>query len=132
MKSFLLILLCFAGVALSYSQARGGQIVVEITKLKRKTYTYKVIRWVNRSRDSSWAQSIEKHLNQSTPVKNRAKKGKYIATVNFIEDKDGNISDVECVNDPGFGLCAPVVREIKKSGAWVVPKGGSVVRPYKH
>jgi len=132
MKRFQLILLCFVCVAKSYCQAQGGQIVVEITKEKRKVYTYKVIQWVNPREDSSWAQSIEKRLNQSKPVKNHAKKGKYLASVIFIVDKNGNISDVECKNNPGFELCAELVRVIKKSGKWFVPPGGVKVQPYKH
>jgi hypothetical protein len=129
MKSFQLILLCFVCFAKSYGQ--GGQVVVEITKGKHKIYTYKVIQWVNPGEDSTWVQSIEKKLNGSKPVKNRAKKGKYIVSVNFIKDRDGNICDVECINNPGFGLCAEVVRAIKKSGKWVTGKG-NIVRPYKH
>ncbi len=122
MKSFQLILLCLVCVAKSYGQA--GRMVVEITKEKHKTYTYKVIQWVNLQADSSWVQSIEKNLNQSIPVKNRAQKGKYIVSVVFIVAKDGSIADVECDKDPGFGLCNEVVRAIKKSQIW----NGKVIR----
>jgi hypothetical protein len=130
MKSFQLILLCFVCVAKSYGQG-GGRIVVEITKGKHKTYTTKVIESVIPRADSSWVQSLVKNINESIPDKNRAKKGKYICSVNFIIDKEGHISDVECVNNPGFGMCNAVVRVIKKSGKWVTGKGNTV-RPYKH
>ena len=137
MKSFQLILLCFVCVAKSYGQ--GGQIVIEITKEKHKIFTTKVIQWVNPRADSSWVPSIEKGLNQSLSVNKRAKrakKGKYIVSVIFIIDKEGNISDVECKNDPGYpgygiGIREEVVRAIKKSGKWGTGKG-YIVRPYKH
>lgn len=134
MKSFQLMLLCFVCVAKSYGQAHGGRIVVEITKAKHKIYTYKVIQSVNSLADSSLVQSIERNLNRSIPVDKRAKrakKGKYIVSVNFIVDKVGNVSDVDCVNDPGFGMCAEVVRAIKKSGKWV-PGKVYEVRPARH
>jgi hypothetical protein len=140
MKSFqLILLLCFVGVAKSYGQAQGGQIVIEITKEKHKIFTTKVIQWVNPRADSSWVPSIEKGLNRSLSVNKRAKrakKGKYIVTVIFIIDKEGNIADVECKNDPGYpesgiGIRDEVVRAIKKSGRWGTGKG-SIVRPYKH
>jgi hypothetical protein len=140
MKSFQLILLCFVCVAKSYGQrSQGGQIVIEITKEKHKIFTTKVIQWVNARADSSWVPSIEKGLNRSLSVNKRAKrakKGKYIVSVIFIIDKEGNICDVECKNDPaypgsGIGIREEVVRAIKKSGKWVTGKG-SIVRPYKH
>ena len=125
MKSFQLILLCFVCVAKSYGQ--GGRIVIEITKEKHKIYTIKVIQWVNPHADSSWVPSIEKDLNRSIPVDKlakNAKKGKYIVSAKFFVDKDGNIVDIECENDPGFGMGAEVVRELKKSHKWV----GKVIR----
>jgi len=131
MKSFLLILLCFVCVAKSYGQ--WGQVVVEITKGKHRIYTAKVIQLVNSCADSSWATSIEKNLSQKIPIDKhakRAKKGKYIVSVNFIIDKEGNVCDVECEKDPGFGMGAAVVREVKKSGKWG-PAKAYKVRPFK-
>lgn len=129
MKSFQLILLCFVCVAKSYGQF--GRVVVEITKGKHKTYTTKVIQLINSRADSSWAPSLEKNLIQLTPDKNRAKKGKYIVSVRFIVDKEGNVADVECETDSVSEMCAAVVRAVKKSGRWVAGKGNTV-RPYKH
>ena len=28
------------------------------------------------------------------------------------------VVDIDCENDPGFGMCAEVVRELKKSHKW--------------
>lgn len=117
MKSFLLILFCFVCVAKSYSQA--GRIVMEITKAKHKTYTTKVAQLGLPGADSSWMQSFEKKFSRFVPVKNHVKKGTYTVSVRFILGKDGNCSDIECENnDPGFGLCAELVRELKKYGKW--------------
>lgn len=115
MKNFqLILLLCFVSVAKIYGQ--GGRIVVEITKEKHKTYTTKVIQSV--IADSSLVRSLEEKINRFIPVKNRVKKGIYIVSVNFIVAKDGGIVDIECKNDPGFELCAEVVRTLKKYQRW--------------
>jgi hypothetical protein len=129
MKSFQLILLCLVCAVKSYGQ--GGRIVIEITKDKHRNYIIKVIQSVNPRADSSWLPSIEKDINRSISANKRIKKGKYIVSARFITDKDGSISDVECENDPGFGIGAAVVRVLKKSGKWVSGKG-NIVRPYKH
>ena len=111
MKIFQLALLCFICVAKSY-----GQIVVEITKEKHpKRISTKVeIKSAFPGGDSSWVQSLEKKLNQSIPVNNGAKAGKYIVSVVFIVTKDGSLADILCKSDPGFGMCQQVVTAIKK------------------
>jgi hypothetical protein len=78
--------------------------------------------------DSSWVQSLEKKLNQTIPFRNGAKKGEYIVSVAFIVVKDGSIADVRCLSDPGFGMCAEVVRAIKKGPKWTPAPGGVKVR----
>jgi protein TonB len=120
MKSFQLALLCFICVAKSYGQAAinsYGRVVVEITKEKRpKRISVKVeLRSPFPGGDSSWVQSLEKSLNQSMPVRNGAKAGKYIVSARFIISKDGTMSDIYCDTDPGFGMGEEVVRAIKKT-----------------
>jgi periplasmic protein TonB len=81
--------------------------------------------------DSSWVQTIEKNLNQSIRLDKGAKNGKYFVSVQFVVDKDGYLSDIRCVNDPGFGMCREVLRIIKKSPKWVPVLHDQVVRPYR-
>lgn len=47
-----------------------------------------------------------------------ATEGDYTVIVKFIVSIDGNIADLYCVNDPGYGLCQEAIRVIKKSGKW--------------
>jgi hypothetical protein len=116
MKSFHLLLLCFVCFVKSYGQA--GRIVIEITKAKHKVYTTKVIQLDITPADSAWGRAIEKDIHRFIPVKNRVKKGKYIVSADFIGGKDGSFVEVKCDNDPGFGLCADIVRALKKYGKW--------------
>ena len=80
--------------------------------------------------DSSWAQWVENNLNRTIQVDKRAKKGKYIVAVKFIVAKDGSLSDIQCENDPGFGMCREVLRVIKRSKNWTPAEPGQV-REYR-
>jgi hypothetical protein len=77
--------------------------------------------------DTAVRESIKKSLNTSTSVDRGAKRGTYTARVSFIIDKEGHISDVECIKDPGYGMGAISVRAVKKSTRW----GSGPVRPMK-
>jgi len=111
-----------------------GRVDVEITKEKKPKmiYTKVEIKSAFRGGDSSWIQSLEKTLNQSIQYKNGAKAGKYIVSVAFVVDKEGNISDVRCINDPvGFGMEEQVLRAIKKKATWFPSSQGVPVRSYR-
>jgi antitoxin component YwqK of YwqJK toxin-antitoxin module len=99
---FQFTILCLICIASSYAQTATksyGRVDVEIIKEKKpkKIYTKIEIKSAFTGGDSSWIQSLEKTLNQSIPYKNGAKAGKYIVTVVFVVDKEGNMSDIVCV-----------------------------------
>lgn len=80
--------------------------------------------------DSAGVKFLENNLNQSITYRNGAPKGTYTVSVAFVVTKDGNIADVRCVTDPGYGMCEAVMRVIKKA-ARCVPADGIPVRPYR-
>jgi hypothetical protein len=138
MKIFQLALLCFICIAKSYGQTVAknyyGRIEVEFTKEKRpkKFYTKVEVRSAFPSGDSAWAKSIESNINKSIGIGKGIKKGKYIVSVKFAVTKDGNLSDIACENDPGFGMCEEVIRVLKKTKKWVpAEQGGNKVREYR-
>ena len=137
MRNFQLSLLCLICIASSYAQTATssyGRVDVEITKEKKpkKIYTKVEIKSAFTGGDSSWIQSLEKTLNQSIQYENGAKAGKYIVSVVFVVDKEGNISDIRCLNDPpGFGMAEEVLRAIKKKTKWLPSSQGVPVRPYR-
>jgi hypothetical protein len=136
-RNFQLALLCLICVASSYAQTATksyGRVDVEIIKEKKpkKINTKVKIKSAFTGGDSSWIQSLEKTLNQSIQYKNGAKAGKYIVSVAFVVDKEGDISDIRCVNDPvGFGMEEQVLRAIKKKTKWLPSSQGVPVRPYR-
>lgn len=66
----------------------------------------------------AWKKFLERNLNNNIPVDNGAAAGNYTVILSFIVDKDGNISDIQALNDPGFGTAEEAVRVIKKSKQW--------------
>ena len=135
-KLFLFLFLPWLCFAKSYGQTVAknyyGRIVVEITKEKNPKKIYAKVENMSAftGADSSWAQWVENNLNRTIQVDKRAKKGKYIVAVKFIVAKDGSLSDIQCENDPGFGMCREVLRVIKRSKNWTPAEPGQV-REYR-
>ncbi len=124
--------LCFAN---SYGQSvtkRYCCIDVAITKEKKPKKIYAIVE--NKPSfacgDSSWVQSTEKQINQSIQSLKSVKKGKYLVSVQFIMDKDSSISDIRCLNCPGFGMSEEVIRVLKKGRIKWLPSSRPVI-PYR-
>lgn len=78
---------------------------------------------------AAWNKFLERNLNNQTPSDNGAAPGNYTVTVSFLVDKDGNISEVTALDDPGYGTAAEAVRAIKKGPKWkpAVQNGRNVI-----
>lgn len=63
-----------------------------------------------------WLRYLQKNLRYPEDAIESRITGKVL--VQFIVDKEGNISDVKALNDPGEGLAAEAVRIIKKGPKW--------------
>ncbi|MEP6513847.1 MAG: energy transducer TonB [Parafilimonas sp.] len=76
-----------------------------------------------------WNKYLERNLNSQVPTDNGAPPGKYTVTVSFLVDKDGNISEVQSLSDPGYGTSTEAVRAIKKGPKWIpaVQNGRNVI-----
>lgn len=79
-----------------------------------------------------WTKYLERNLNRDLPVDNGAPPGKYTVVVSFIVSKTGDISDVQALNDPGYGTKAEAIRVIQKGPRWkpAVQNGRNVI--YRH
>jgi periplasmic protein TonB len=135
MRYFQPALICFICVSQSYSQVatrRYGQMVVEIIKEKnpkRIIINVEVDSSFTRQ-DSSWVDSLEINLIKLIKVKKRLKRGKYIVSVKFLLEKDGSMTDIRCLNDPGLGLCEQIRTAIVRTFPWKPPLTPAKVRPY--
>jgi hypothetical protein len=81
----------------------------------------------------AWKQNLETGLQ---PIVEKAarkgmKPGLYTVQVRFLIEKDGSISDVKALNDPGYGLAKGVEKIISKGPKWTPGTvNGKVVRSY--
>jgi len=68
-------------------------------------------------------------LNSETAAENGAPAGRYTVTLSFIVDREGNISDIQTLNDPGYGTAAEAIKVIKKSKQWIpaIQNGRNVI-----
>ena len=67
---------------------------------------------------AAWTKFLERNLNNQTPADNGAAPGNYTVTVSFLVDKEGNISQVQALTDPGYGCAQEAVRVIQKGPKW--------------
>ncbi|MBS1653528.1 MAG: energy transducer TonB [Bacteroidetes bacterium] len=82
--------------------------------------------------EGAWRKYLERNLNANTPVDNGAPEGSYTVWVQFIVDKEGNISDVKALTNHGYGMEEEAVRVIKKGPAWVPAlQNGRNVKAYR-
>ena len=65
---------------------------------------------------NSWRSYLES--NMKYPAKAYRKNIQGVVRVQFIVDKEGNISEVQALNDPGGGLAEEAIRIIKNSPKW--------------
>lgn len=78
-----------------------------------------------------WKLYLQKNLDASVPVKNRAPDGAYTVVVQFIVDLDGNISNVRTLTHHGYGMEEEAMRVIKSGPKWLPAiQNGKTVKAY--
>lgn len=68
---------------------------------------------------AAWMRFLQRNLNSDVPTENGAPVGRYTVVVAFNVDKEGNVSEIEALNDPGYGTAQEAIRVIKKSNQWI-------------
>jgi protein TonB len=63
-----------------------------------------------------WTRYLQKNLRYPDDAIDNGTQG--VVRVQFIVDREGNISEVQALNDPGDGLAEEAVRIIKKGPKW--------------
>lgn len=139
MNYFLSVIVCFIYVSNCFCQLpthRYGRIEVAITKQKhpKKIFAKVLTSPAAMGLDSARVSAIENSINLSLTFKNGARPGEYRVTAQFVLDKDSILSDIRCVEDPGYGMCEAVLRALKKGSIrWKpAPAGGIKVSEYRH
>lgn len=68
--------------------------------------------------EAKWRQFLERSLSTFNPADEGAPAGTYTTYVQFVVDKEGNISDVRALTNHGYGMEEAAVRVIKKGPRW--------------
>ncbi len=67
----------------------------------------------------AWKRFLERNLEADIPLNNGAPAGTYSVVVSFLVDKEGNVSEVKALNDPGYGTAAEAIRAIQSGPRWI-------------
>ncbi len=82
--------------------------------------------------ESKWRQYLERNCNGQVASDNGAPEGTYTTIVQFVVDKEGNISDVRSLTSYGFGMEEEAMRVIKKGPNWKpANQNGRAVKAYR-
>ncbi len=82
--------------------------------------------------DATWRRYLERSLNGTVGSNNGAPIGLYTTVVQFMVDKEGNISEVKPLTNHGYGMEAEVVRVLIKGPKWTpAVQGGRMVKAYR-
>jgi protein TonB len=68
--------------------------------------------------NGDWKRFLLKKLNPEVPGEHDAPEGTYSVIIQFVVDKEGNISEVNPLTNHGFGMEQVAVRVIKKAPQW--------------
>lgn len=78
----------------------------------------------------AWRRYLERNLQYPEAAQESGTQG--VVRVQFIVDKEGNISEVQALNDPGDGLAEEAVRIIKKGPKWTPAEQNGRKVIYRH
>jgi periplasmic protein TonB len=82
--------------------------------------------------DAKWRQYLERNCNGQVATDQGAPEGTYTTIVQFVVDKEGNISDVKALTNHGYGMEEEAMRTIKKGPNWKpANQNGRPVKAYR-
>lgn len=107
-----------------------GKAVVEAPKEDENKVFTKVE--IEASFAGDWASFLRRNLNPDVAVSAGAPPGQYTVIVQFIVDKQGNVSDVKALTNHGYGMEEEAMRAIKKAPKWnPAVQNGRQVKAYR-
>jgi periplasmic protein TonB len=105
--------------------------VIEEKKVEDEDKVFQKVE-VEAAYDGDWKRFLEKNLSGDVATENGAPTGNYTVVVQFIVDKEGNVSDVQATTNHGYGMEAEAVRVIKKAPKWKpAQQNGRTVKAYR-
>jgi protein TonB len=66
-----------------------------------------------------WKKFLTTHMRTDSLLKARAPKGVYTLFVSYVINKKGYVTDIEVLQDPGYGLAEEIRRVLRMSPRWL-------------
>jgi protein TonB len=80
----------------------------------------------------NWEKFLIRNLNANVPAENGAPAGSYRVVIQFVVDKEGNVSDIKPLTSLGYGMEQEAVRVLKKATKWEPGiQNGYAVKSYR-
>lgn len=80
----------------------------------------------------AWENFLRRNLDANVPVDNGAPGGRYTVYIQFVVDKEGNVSDLKPITSHGFGMEQEAMRVLKKATKWTpANQNGRAVKAYR-
>lgn len=92
--------------------------------------------WVNIQVEAkfpgNWERFLTRNLNAEVAVENNAPPGRYTAIIQFVVDREGQVSDIKPLTSHGYGIEEEAVRVLRKADKWEPGiQNGYKVKSYK-
>ena len=82
--------------------------------------------------NAAWAKFLQRNLNGDVPVNHDAPPGTYKVIIQFIVDKNGQVSNIVPLTNMGYGMEEEAMRVLRKSGQWTpAQQNGVMVTAYR-
>ena len=134
MIRFILLILfsCISTYAICQNNKIDSAKLIDTTVTSRKTITIVQIPAQFPGGLPAWQKYLGDNLDRDVAKRNKAPFGKYSVSVSWIIDKEGNVTNVNAENDPGYGTKEEAVRVISQSPKWMPAKQNGRDSIYKH
>ena len=68
---------------------------------------------------AGWSKYLMNNLNRDLLYKNKAVPGKYTVKLNFVVNRNGDVTNVIAENNPGYGSASEAIRVIENGPKWI-------------
>ena len=107
----------YDGTAIGPQNLGGGKGIIP-AKTDEESDEPRMIVEVPAKFTGNWINFLKKNLNAETPVNNGAGPGRYTVVIQFVVDKEGNVSEITPLTKHGYGLEEEAVRVLMKAAKW--------------
>lgn len=105
--------------------------IIEINTIKENNDPVSIVE-IDAKFTGNWENFLRRNLNPGVPIDNNAPAGTYSIIIQFVVDKEGNVSDIKPLTNHGYGMEEEAIRVLKKATKWEPAiQNGYVVKAYR-